>query len=323
MGGGRGMRGGMTDVSVTADDVRAAHARIAGSVRRTPIFDDTIDGHPVALKLELVQHAGSFKARGAFHNLLAAPVPAAGVTAASGGNHGVAVALAAQRLGHAARIFVPEIAARVKIAAIRAAGAEVVVSGARYADAQAACDAWARESGARLVHPYDAPLTVAGAGSVALEWEEDRARLGLAPLDTVLVAVGGGGLVPGVAAYFGGRARVVGVEPEGSQCLNAALTAGAPVDVPVESLAADSLGARRVGALPFAIARAHGVTVTLVEDDAIRAAQRRLFSDYRLASEPGGAAAFAALISGRYRPERGERVGVLLCGGNVEPGTLD
>lgn len=307
---------------VTPDDVRAAHGRIAAYVRRTPLLDDARDGRPIAFKLELTQHAGSFKTRGAFENLLAEPVPPASVTAASGGNHGVAVAFAAKRLGCAARIFVPEIASKVKIAAIRAAGADVVIGGARYADAQAACDAWARESGARLVHPYDAPRTVAGAGTVALEWEEDRARLGLPPLDTVLVAVGGGGLLAGIAAHFAGRVRVVGVEPEGSQCLNAALAAGAPVDVPVESLAADSLGARRVGTLPFAIARAAGVGVVLVDDDAIRAAQRALWSDYRLAAEPGGAAAFAALLSGRYAPDGDERVGVLVCGGNVDPASL-
>jgi threonine dehydratase len=310
---------------VTPADVREAHRRIAPHVRRTPLLSADAGGSGEArvdFKLELFQHAGSFKARGAFHNLLSRAVPAAGVTAASGGNHGVAVAYAAKRLGHAARIFVPEIAAPVKIAAIEGHGAQVVIGGARYADAQAACDRHAAESGALLVHPFEGTATVAGAGTVALEWEEDGARLGLGPLDTVLVAVGGGGLIGGVAAWFAGRAKVVGVEPEGSRCLHAALGAGRPVDVPVESVAADSLGARRAGELAFAIAREAVDHVALVADDAIRAAQRELWTRYRIAAEPGGAAALAALIAGAYRPRPGEHVGVLICGGNVDPASL-
>jgi threonine dehydratase len=317
---------------VTPDDIRAAHARIAPFIRRTPILaaDEGSLPAPTWFKLELFQHAGSFKARGAFHQLVRRVMQGAGptrtgkphVTAASGGNHGVAVALAAKRFDLPARIFVPEISSPVKVAAIRAHGAEVVIGGARYADAQAACDRFAQKSGALLIHPYDALDTIAGAGTVALEWEEDQQRLGLAPVDTVLVAVGGGGLIAGVAAWFAKRARVIGVEPEGSRCLHAALEAGAPVDVTVESLAADSLGARQVGALPFAIARSTVDRVVLVRDESIRAAQQILWKTYRIAAEPGGAAALAALLGGSYVPSKTERIGVLLCGSNVDPATL-
>lgn len=310
---------------VDADAIRRARDAIASHVRRTPLLradPDLAPGAEVVLKLELFQHAGSFKARGAFRQLLSREVPKSGVTAASGGNHGVAVALAAKRLGHAATIFVPEIASPVKLAAIRAEGARVVVGGARYADAQLACDAHARETGALLIHPFDAQGTLEGQGTVALEWDEDAARLGLGALDTALVAVGGGGLLGGMACFWRGRVKLVGVEPEGSRCLHAALEAGEPVDVPVESIAADSLGARRVGALPFEAARAGVSHVALVTDDAIREAQRHLWSRYRVAAEPGGAAAFAALLERRYVPAQGERVGVLVCGSNVDPSRL-
>ena len=310
---------------VTPPDIEAAHRLIAAHVRRTPLLAaeaGAFGDAALTFKLELLQHAGSFKARGAFHNLLSRAVPEAGVTAASGGNHGVAVALAARRLGHPARIFVPDISSPVKVAAIEEQGAAVVIGGARYADAQAACDRHAASSGALLVHPFEGAATVAGAGTVALEWEEDQARLGLSPLDTVLVAVGGGGLIAGVAAFWAGRVKIVGVEPEGSCCLHAALAAGRPVDVPVESIAADSLGARRVGELAFAVAREAVDQVALVPDEAIRAAQRALWSRFRIAAEPGGAAALGALLTGAYRARPGERVGVLLCGGNVDPGSL-
>jgi threonine dehydratase len=310
---------------VTRADIEAAAERIAGHVRRTPLLegDPGLAGDAsVSLKLELLQHAGSFKSRGAFNTLLSKPVPPSGVAAASGGNHGVAVALAAKRLGHKARIFVPEISPAVKVAAIRAHGAEAVVGGSRYADAQEACNRYAAETGALLVHPYDAVPTLAGQGTTALEWDEDLSALGLAPLDTVLVAVGGGGLIAGMAAWWEGRVKVVGVEPEGSRCLHAALEAGEPVDVPVESIAGDSLGARRVGTLAFAVARQAIDHVALVPDDAIRAAQQRLWRDWRLLAEPGGAAALAALLTGAYSPAPGERVGVLLCGSNVDPTTV-
>jgi threonine dehydratase len=313
------------DLPVTRADVARAHLGIAAHVRRTPLLAadrDLAPGAEVTLKLELLQHAGSFKTRGAFWNMLSRAVPDAGVTAASGGNHGVAVAFAAARLGHEATVFVPEIASPVKIAAIRAYGAEVVIGGARYADAQEACDAHAKRSGALLVHPFDAVETLAAQGTVALEWEEDQTRLGAAPIDTVLVAVGGGGLVAGMACHWVDRVKIVGVEPEGSRCLHAALEHGSPVDVPVESIAADSLGARRAGALPFEIATRALSHVALVNDASIRDAQRLLWSRYRLAAEPGGAAALAALLAGRYVPAPNERVGVLVCGSNVDPATL-
>ena len=299
------------------EDIRAVHARIAAHVRRTPVWRlaDGAFGHegPVSLKLELLQHAGSFKPRGAFNTLLSAPVPAAGVAAASGGNHGAAVAYAAKQLGLKARIFVPEISSPAKIAVIRAHGADIVIGGARYADAQEACDCYVADTGALRVHPFDAEATIAGQGTVALEWEADDPDL-----DTVLVAVGGGGLIAGMAAWWAGRVKVVGVEPEGSRALHAAFEAGRPVDVDVHSIAADSLGARNVGARVFAICRETVDHVALVNDEAIVSAQRNLWRDWRIASEPGGAAALAALVSGAYRPRIGERVGVLLCGANVD-----
>jgi threonine dehydratase len=299
------------------EDIRAAHARIAAHVRRTPVWrlPNGAFGHDgsVSLKFELLQHAGSFKPRGAFNTLLSAPVPAAGVAAASGGNHGAAVAYAAKQLGLTARIFVPEISSPAKIAVIRAHGADIVIGGARYADAQEACDRYVADTGALRVHPFDAEATIAGQGTVALEWEADDPGL-----DTVLVAVGGGGLVAGMAAWWAGRVKVVGVEPEGSRALHAALEAGRSVDVDVHSIAADSLGARNVGARVFAICRETVDHVALVKDEAIASAQRNLWRDWRIASEPGGAAALAALVSGAYRPRAGERVGVLLCGANVD-----
>lgn len=310
---------------VTPELIRDAHERIRTQVRRTPLLKgdpEVVPGVHVTFKLELLQHSGSFKARGAFNNLLSREAPAAGVTAASGGNHGAAVALAAQRLGLPARIFVPEISSPVKIAAIRARGADVVVGGARYADAQAACDRFAAETGALLVHPYDTAETIAGAGTTALEWEQDQERLDLPPLDTVLVAVGGGGLVSGIGAWFDRRVKVVAVEPEGSCCLAAALEAGHPVDVPVDSIAADSLGARRAGDVVFEIARQTVEHAVVVPDAAIRNAQLALWNGWRIAAEPGGAAAYAALLAGRYVPAPGESVGVLLCGANVDPATL-
>ena len=282
-------------------DIRAAYAVIAPYVRRTPLIEaaSPIAGAPpISLKLEFLQHAGSFKPRGAFHNLLTRAAPPVGCATASGGNHGAAVAFAAAKLGLRARVFVPEIAAPPKIAKIKAYGAEVVVQGAAYADAQALCDAYVAESGALAIHPYATAATVAGQGTVGLEWEEDLARLGLPPIDTALVAVGGGGLVAGIAAWFDRRVKVIGVEPEGSRALDAALAAGRPVDVPVKSVAADSLGARSVGAINLAIARRAVDHVALIADAAIRAAQRTLWREKQIAAEPGGAAAFAALASG-------------------------
>ena len=310
---------------VTPGDIRAAHGRIAPHIRRTPGLETPSPapgGATVSLKLEQLQHSGSFKARGAFHNLITRKAPPAGCATASGGNHGAAVAFAARKLGVRARVFVPETSPAAKIAKIRAYGAEAAVGGANYPEAQERCDAYVRESGALAIHPYDAPETVAGAGTVGLEWEEDLAKLGLAPLDTVLVAVGGGGLVSGVAAWFAGRVRVVGVEPQHSRALHSAIEAGKPVDVTVKSIAADSLGAKRVGAVNFAIARRFVDRVALVPDAAIAEAQRTLWSDFSIVAEPGGAAAFAALASGAYEPKAGERVGVLVCGANMDLAAL-
>src|ERR1700730_16086134 len=299
---------------VEPSDIAAAHERISAYIRRTPIMEAALAAAPgarVFFKLEFTQHAGSFKSRGAFNNLLSRKVPAAGVTAASGGNHGIAVAQAAKRLGCSARIFVPEISAKVKVDAIRSTGCDLIIGGA--------CDAYASESGALLVHPIDSVPTISGQGTLAKEWEEDHRALGWDKLDTVLVGVGGGGLIAGMAAWWRGRVKVVSVEPEGSRCLQAALHAGHPVDVPVESIAADSLGARRAGDLVFEIAKYAIADSILVADDAIKQAQQLLLRDFRIISEPGGAAALGALISGRYKPQQGERVGVLLCGGNVDP----
>ncbi|MBD2748264.1 threonine/serine dehydratase [Microvirga sp. BT688] len=303
-------------MTITRAEIETAHARIAPYVRRTPVLHlGNAFGHdgPVSLKLEFLQHAGSFKTRGAFNALLSQEVPSAGVAAASGGNHGAAVAYAASRLGVKARIFVPEISSPAKIAVIRSHGAEVVIGGARYADAQEACDRFVAESGALRIHPFAAESTMIGQGTAALEWEQDGPAL-----DTVLIAVGGGGLISGVASWWAGRVKVVGVEPEGSRALHAALEAGGPVDVEIDSVAADSLGAKNTGDLVYEVCRESVDHVALVTDAAIRDAQRLLWRDYRIASEPGGAAALAALMSGAYTPQPGERVGVLLCGANVE-----
>jgi threonine dehydratase len=311
----------LTTAAVTPSNIRSAHAHIRAHIRRTPVLETAslIEGAPpLSLKFECLQATGSFKARGAFHNLLTRPASAAGCATASGGNHGAAVAFAAQKLGVRARVFVPEIAPPAKIAKIKAYGAEAVIGGAFYAEAQQRCDAYAAESGALLIHPYDAVETIAGQGTVALEWEDDLERAGLEKLDTVLVAVGGGGLIAGVAAWFRGRVKVVGVEPEGSRALHAALEADRPVDVTVKSLAADSLGARRVGELDFDIAKSFVSGVVLVKDATITEAQLSLWTEYSIISEPGGAAAFAAITSGAYRPGPSERVGVLVCGSNAD-----
>lgn len=267
---------------------------------------------PLLLKLEQLQHSGSFKARGAFANLLMRAVPAAGVVAASGGNHGAAVAYAARRLGVTATIFVPTITSPAKAERIRGYGATLVVTGERYADALQASEAFVAETGALPVHAYDQPETLLGQGTVGLELEADAPEV-----DTVLVAVGGGGLIGGIAAWYAGRARIVAVEPEGAPTLHAARAAGEPVDVAVAGLAADSLGARQVGSLMFPIARAHVADSVLVPDSAIRQAQAALWSGMSVAAEPGGAAAFAALLCGRYRPAPDERVAVLVCGANT------
>jgi threonine dehydratase len=303
---------------ISRDMISAASRRIAPFVRKTPVLElprGALGGNWVPIfKLEYLQHAGSFKARGAFNNLLSRPVGHAGVAAASGGNHGAAVAYAAQVLGYPARIFVPSISAPAKVAAIRRFGAEVVIGGARYDDAQAACDAYSAENGALKVHPFAGEETIAGQGSVAREWPGQ--------LDTVLVAAGGGGLISGIARWWAGKVRIVGVEPEGSCALHAALAAGGPVSVEVNSIAADSLGARNVGSLVHTMCKDRVDHVALVSDAAILAAQKQLWQDFRIAVEPGGAAALAAVMSGSYVPRPGERVGILLCGANVDLETI-
>jgi threonine dehydratase len=287
-------------------------------IRRTPLIDVDpkefgLDFGRLRLKLELLQHTGSFKPRGAFANLVIHPVPMAGVAAASGGNHGVATAYAARQLGKPARIFVPTVASQAKIARIRSYGAELVVTGDRYADALAASEEWIAQSGARPIHAYDQPETLLGQGTVGLEFEEQAPDL-----DTVLVAVGGGGLIGGIAAWYSGTIKIVGVEPEAAPTLWNALRAGHPVDSPAGGIAADSLAPRRVGELMFPIAQRYIDSVALVTDDAIVDAQRTLWDSLRIAAEPGGAAAFAALLSGRYVPQPNECVGVLVCGGNTD-----
>jgi threonine dehydratase len=297
--------------------IEATYARIRPHIRVTPVVE--VDGSEFDLsqirlvfKLEHLQHAGSFKTRGAFANLLGRQVPSVGVVAASGGNHGSAVAYAAMRCGVPARIFVPTVSSPAKIARIRAYGAELVVGGDLYADALAASEEWVRQSGALPVHAFDQPETLLGQGSVGLELSRQAPDL-----DSLLVAVGGGGLIGGIAAWYAGRVRVVGVEPETAPTLTRALAAGRPVDAEAGGLAADSLAPRRVGELMFPLAQAFVERVVLVSDVAIASAQATLWDRLRLVAEPGGATALAGLLSGAYAPAAGERVGVLISGANT------
>jgi threonine dehydratase len=292
-------------------------ALIRPYIRRTPVIevdggDFGLAGVRLCLKLEFLQHSGSFKVRGAFTNLLQRKVPPAGVVAASGGNHGAAVAYAAMRLGMPARIFVPTVSSAAKIERIRGYGADLVVIGDRYADALAASERWAAESGAVPIHAYEQVETLLGQGTLGMEFEEQNPQL-----DSVLVACGGGGLIGGIAAWYTGRAKVVGVEPEAAPTLFMALEAGGPVDAPAGGIAADSLAPRSVGRIMFPIAQAYVSHVALVTDQAIVEAQKALWDVLRIVAEPGGAAAFAALLSHRYQPEPGERVGVVVCGANT------
>lgn len=259
-----------------------------------------------------MQHAGSFKTRGAFTNLLQRDVPEAGVVAASGGNHGAAVAYAAMVLGVPASIFVPSISSPAKLDRIRSYGAHLVVGGERYADAYEASLDYARDSGAMQVHAFDQVETLLGQGTLAKELEEQ-----LDGVDTVLVSVGGGGLIGGIAAWFAGRVRVVGVEPEDAPTLARAFESGEPVDAPTGSIAADSLAPRRIGSLVYPIASRYVERVVLVRDDDIRAAQASLWERARVVAEPGGATAYAALVAGTYRPRPGERVVAVVSGGNT------
>lgn len=304
--------------SVNQASIERTRAVIAPHIRKTPVVevngrDLGVAGATVTLKLEHLQVSGSFKARGAFTNLLTRGVPAAGVVAASGGNHGVGVAYAAQQLGLPARIYIPTVSSPAKIARIRGYGAELTIVGDRYADALAASEAWAAESGALRVHAFDQIETLLGQGTVGMELAAQAPAL-----DSVLVPVGGGGLIGGIASWYAGRTRVIAVEPEGAPTLAEALRAGRPVDAPAGSIAADSLAPRRVGDLMFPIAQAYVDRVVLVSDDAIRRAQRVLWDTLRIVVEPGGAATTAALLSGAYTPAAEERVGVVLSGGNTD-----
>jgi threonine dehydratase len=289
---------------ISADQIASTYGLLEHHIRCTPVIevngaDFNLDVGSLSLKLESLQHAGSFKTRGAFTNLLTRKIPPVGVVAASGGNHGAAVAFAAMKLGVPAKIFVPSVASAAKIQQITEYGAELVIAGERYADAMP-------------IHAFDQVETLLGQGTVGLEFEKQTSRL-----DTLLVSVGGGGLIAGIAAWYRGRISVVGVEPEEAPTLTRALEAGHPVDAEAGGIAADSLAPRRVGELVFPIAQRYMAGTVLVTDDAIREAQRLLWKVLRVVAEPGGAAAFAALISGRYSARPHERVGVLICGGNT------
>jgi len=309
--------------TVTRAAIASTYELIKPHVRCTPVLE--MDGadlglthFPMLLKLEQTQHAGSFKARGAFANLLLRRTPAAGVAAASGGNHGAAVAFAARQLGHKARIFVPAISSPAKIERIRSYGAELKLEGQTYAQALAACEAWTAETGALSVHAFDQAETMLGQGSVGLELEAQAPNL-----DSLLVAVGGGGLIAGVAAWYEGRIKVVGVEPRLAPTLSMALAAGQAVDAPAGGIAADSLAPRRIGERVFPIARRYVAGAVLVEDEAIVGAQQALWNGARIVAEPGAAAPLAALLSGTYVPAKGERVGVLVSGANTTAVSFD
>ena len=313
----------MSDLAIDRGDIEDAADRIGPHVRVTPTlvvdardFGLEIDA-TITLKLECVQHAGSFKTRGAFNRVLSNEVPPVGVITASGGNHGVAVSHVAARLGLRAEVFVTETTPEAKIARIRANGAEVVIAGRYYDDAQSAMHARAEETGALFVHPFNQPETLAGQGTLGRELERQAPEL-----DSVLVAVGGGGLIAGVSAWYEGRARVISVEPESIPAMSRALAEGKPVEVEVSGLAADSLGTKEIGSLAFPIAQRYVADAVLVSDDAIRRARSvRLWDRVRVLAEPGGAAAMAALLSGAYRPRPGENIGVLVCGANTDPAT--
>jgi len=304
-------------IAVDRSEIAAVYPRVREYIRRTPVLalqsaDFGLHEFPLVLKLELFQQTGSFKARGAIANLLLREVPPAGIVAASGGNHGVAVAFAAHRFQVPARIFVPSVSSVAKQKLIRSYGAQLEIAGERYADALEASNAWMEKSGAMSLHAFDQRETLLGQGTLGLELEEQAPDL-----ETLLVAVGGGGLIGGIAAWFAGKIKIIGVEPELSPTLSKAMAAGRPVDAEANGIAADSLAPRRVGELMFPIAQKFIERVILVSDEAIREAQQALWEIVRVAAEPGGAAALAALTSRNYVPAKGERVGVLICGGNT------
>lgn len=306
---------------ITNEDIRMAAQRIAPYIRTTPVIrlEDSWFDVPgdTFLKLESLQVTGSFKPRGAFNRLLSGAVPPAGVIAASGGNHGIAVAYAAQKLGARAEIYVPSLAPALKRKMLTDLGARVVVAGENYVEALAASEARAAETGALKVHAFDDPVTVAGQGTIAIELEAQ-----VPDVDTILVSVGGGGFIGGIAAWFGGRVKVVAVEPTQCPTLNRALLARTPVDVATGGIAADSLGCRRIGNVPFSVLLPTVSDSVLVSDDEIREAQKILWERLRIASEPGGATAFAALVSGAYVRSPGEKIAVVICGGNADPASF-
>jgi threonine dehydratase len=308
-------------VSISKIDIDDAWQRIASHVRVTPTVDLNRDSLAVnahvVLKLELMQVTGSFKPRGAFNRILSNKVPDSGVIAASGGNHGLATAYAARKLGYHAEIFVPEICTPVKQQRLRDYGAAVRVVGSNYDEALRASTERARETGALVVHAYNQPETVAGQGTCGREFE-----LQAPGLDTVLVAAGGGGFIAGIAAWFQGSIRVIAVEPEQCCCVWSAFQKGEPVDTPIGGIAADSLGGSRVGELAWDICRRYVTDAICVTDDSIRGAQQWLWQNLRVFAEPGGATALAAVLSGAYRPVRFERLGILVCGANGDPKSI-
>jgi threonine dehydratase len=312
-----------SESAITGERIADCARLIGPHIRRTPVIkidrsDVGLPSGKLTLKLELLQHSGSFKARGAFANLLYRKVPRAGVVAASGGNHGAAVAYAAMRLGVPVKIFVPTISSPAKLQRIRAYGAELVIEGDRYADALAASEKWIEHSGALGVHAFDQEETMLGQGTVGMELEEQTPEV-----EALLVSVGGGGLIAGIAAWYGGRIKVIGVEPEASPTLTRALEAGCPVDAETGGIAADSLAPRRVGDRVFPIAKALVAGTVLVSDDAIKGAQRVLWDAVRVLAEPGGVAALAALLSGAYPASADAHVGVVISGGNTVPASFN
>lgn len=300
---------------ITRADITAAHARIRDYVHTTPVMMSDTFGLPLQFKFEHTQVTGSFKARGAFNSVLTADIPDAGIVAASGGNHGAAVAHAATTLGHAAHIYVPEFAGPAKIDVIRQTGADLHVVKGAYADAAAAAKAHQSDTGALDIHPYDAPATIAGQGTCFKEWDEQGLHA-----DTVIIAIGGGGLIGGALSWFTNRC-VIGVETPTTNAMTAALRHGpdTDTDVDVSGLCANALGAKRIGRLPYDLAVAHDLQTVLVSDDDVAHAQKLLWQNLRQLVEPAGAAALAAITSGAYKPTPNEKVAILLCGANPAP----
>lgn len=312
---------------VERSHIGAAAARLAGRVRRTPVL--TVDGTDldcegtISLKLEYLQNSGTFKARGAMNFMLCNEISDAGVTAASGGNHGAAVAWAAQQLGHKASIFVPTISAPAKVDRLRGYGAEVSQVGAVYAESLAACDEHQARTGATAIHAYEAPDVFAGAGTTGREFAEQLAVSGAPELDTVLVACGGGGLVGGIATWFGGKPTVVACETVTTAAFSEALTAGEPVNVEVSGVAADALGASRIGTLAFSALTATGAKSVLVEDHWVITAQQLLWDRFRIVVEPSAAVPVAVVLSGAWTPNAGSHTGIVVCGANTSLSDID